>query len=154
MNFNISKSSNFNLTLRNDLKQIEFNCQGVNLPGISLGQINMPFFGQTNEIPGDSISWNPLSVNVLCDEDFNAFFEAFDLMTKTKKIDGTYNLEIATFDAILMLATNKNNIKRIITFKNAWITDISDLTFETTGDDSFLTFSLTLKYTTYNYEKV
>lgn len=153
MSMNTAKASNFDLILRDDLNEIVFNCQSANLPGISIGEINIPYMGQTNQIPGDSLTFNPLMVSVLCDENFEAFEQAYNILTKTKGLDGTYNVEVPVFDALLVLNTNKNNLKKLVYFKNAWVQDISDLSMELTGDDSFLTFTITIKYLNYSFKK-
>ena len=60
------------------LPQVEFFIQTVNLPGISLGQAIVPTSLYNYPIPGDEISFQPLDISFLVDENLNNYKELHD----------------------------------------------------------------------------
>ena len=60
------------------LPEVEFFIQSVNLPGISLGQAIVPTSLYNYPVPGDEISFQPLDISFLVDENLNNYKELHD----------------------------------------------------------------------------
>ena len=60
------------------LPQVEFFIQSVNVPGISLGQAIVPTPLYNYPVPGDEISFQPLDISFLVDENLNNYKELHD----------------------------------------------------------------------------
>jgi len=152
MSVNLAKSSNFVVQFHNDTKNLEFQCQAVNLPGLSLGLIQVPHFEQNEQRIGDSITWNPLILTIICDEEFKAFKDVFNILKASKDpTTGKYNNEYPIFDGKIILNTNKGNKIEMIEFRNAFFQEITDMNFDTTIEDSTMIFSATVYYTYYDF---
>ena len=64
------------------LPQVEFFIQSVNVPGISLGQAIVPTPLYNYPVPGDEISFQPLDISFLVDENLNNYKEVHDWISK------------------------------------------------------------------------
>jgi len=152
MSVNMAKASNFIVQFHNDTKNLEFNCQAVNIPGISLGLIQVSHFEQNEQRIGDSTMWNPLILTIICDEKFKAFKDVFKILRRSKNpLTGTYDNEYPIFDGKVILNTNKNNRVEMLEFKHAFFQEVTDLNLDTTIEDSTMVFSATIYYTYYNF---
>ena len=63
------------------LPQVEFFIQTVNLPGISLGTVAIPTSVYNYPVPGDEISFQPLDISFLVDENLNNYKELHDWLS-------------------------------------------------------------------------
>ena len=151
------KTGNFTVQLKNQT-HLEFFIQEATIPGITVGTIEVPVAGGLRDYrPGDSLSFNPLTLTVLCDEDLRAFKDVYDYILHLTHNPVTNNIEIdaEVFDAYLMLTTNKNNVKHRIHFHDMWIENITDLQLQTiSGDENSISFTLGLRYNYYLLETV
>jgi len=57
------------------LPKVEYFCTQINLPGISLGAVNQPTPFKDIPLPGDKLSYDPLSMTFLVDENLENFQE-------------------------------------------------------------------------------
>ena len=60
------------------LPQVEFFIQSVNLPGISISDVNVATPLYDYPVPGDEISFQPLDISFLVDENLNNYKELHD----------------------------------------------------------------------------
>jgi len=150
-NTNLLKSSQFKLLLEIQEKTVEFFVQEVNIPGWAIGEMEVAYMAQNQQRPGDNITWNALSAMVVCDEELNAIIECHKYCFRIKNpATGELGGPEETFDAKLMILTNKNNYKHVITFHDAWIQTVSDLQLShTTSEDDPVTFSVDIQYDYY-----
>jgi len=63
------------------LPNVEFFIQSANIPGITLGETNMPTPLKDIPIPGDKVTYSSLDVSFLVDENLNNYKEIHDWMT-------------------------------------------------------------------------
>jgi len=63
------------------LPQVEFFIQTVNLPGISIGEATVPTPLYNYPVPGDEISFQPLDISFLVDENLNNYKELHDWLS-------------------------------------------------------------------------
>lgn len=151
----VAKQSNYRIVLK-DRKELEFWVQETNLPGFGYGEIAMNWNQNQRKLPGDSINWNQLTLQVLCDEDLKAFMDVYDLVTQIRGPESSIvDVETPVFDAVLFITTNKNNVLWKVTFHNAWIANVGDLQFSnTTSDDDPIIFTVDLNYDYYTPERM
>lgn len=150
---NLLKNCSFAIVLKDNQKTLEFTVQEAALPGMQLGEMPIGHMSQMQRRPGDNITWNPLSLQVVCDEKLKAFREAYAFIRATKDPETSYINPFTVFDAILFTTSNKNNIEHKIHFKNAWIQSIGDLQFTaTSSEDEQMVFTIELIYDYYEFE--
>lgn len=152
-------NNKFDFTIQR-LPNLVFFVQSVNLPGITLTQNNIQTpFTQVN-LPGNQLEYGELSLTLIMDEDFQAWFEMYNWMNALGNPD-SYNkrgsltdtpgkINSVTSDAALIVKTNANNPNIVIDFKDIFPTSLSDLTFATTESQDFLTITTSFNYTSYS----
>jgi hypothetical protein len=159
-NQNYLQASKFILTF-DRIPSVQFFCQEVNIPGISVGQalINSPvldFYA-----PGNKITYNTLNINFAINEgaesweNLHAWFMAIaspvsiderNRLTAIQNAQRNQSHLKLYSDATLTLLSNLNNPIRKIQFVNAFPISLSDITFDTkssaddiiTADASFV----------------
>ena len=132
----------------------------VNIPGISLGEVNQPTPFMQTQVPGNDLVFDPLNVTFLVDEDLQNWREVFDWMNglgfpneyaeyKTQKADQIYS------DATLTILNSHMNANYRIILKDLFPTNISEISFDSASSDiTPVQATATFRYLTYSYEKV
>jgi hypothetical protein len=150
---NLFKVSNFKLGLK-DSKHIELNTTAVNIPGLSLGEINVPRPVVRDLRGGEQLTYDDLIISVLCDEKLEAYKEVYDyIMKSANPVNANIDVSYPVFDSSLLLTTNKNNIQHKITFLNCFFKSVGgmQLTSSSTEEDH-INFDVTLGYSYYLFE--
>ena len=149
----VFKVSSFIIQFK-DQKTLELMVNGCNIPGFTLGQleINRPVL--LDKRPGDSLEYNDLTINVICDEELKAYKEIYNyLILAANPNTGDLEINDTVFDCNIQILTNKNNIQHKIHFYNAFIKGISDITLDSTSTESEApTFTVDLGYSFFNFE--
>jgi hypothetical protein len=153
--FNISK-----------LPDLTFFCQTIQLPGITLGA---PEFGNpfnVAPIPGETLTYDQLTVNFLVDEQmlnyvgiYNwivalGFPETYDQYTTFINGDNTNYSELAKnySDATLQILNSNNQTARTIVFHDLFPIGIESLQFAGTNQDvQYLVGNATFRYGYYKF---
>lgn len=144
------------------LPELNFFCQQVNLPGITLGA---PEFGNpfhTEPIPGETLTYDQLTVQFLVDEEminytsiYNwlvalGFPNNYDQYTSFINEDqrGAINELARNYsDATLQILTSKNQVARSVQFIDLFPISIDSLMFQSTNSDvNYLVGSATFRY--------
>ena len=154
-NFSISKVPN-----------VTFFCQQASLPGITLGDptFSTPF--STQPLPGDTLSYDPLTVQFLIDEEmlnYNIIYnwivalgfpESYSQYTTLLGNDTVQYDELAKnySDATLQILDSNNNPIRSVTFYDVFPTTLETLTFASTNDGvNYMIGSATFKFGLYKF---
>lgn len=136
-----------------DQKTLELMVTSANIPGFTLGEIEIGRPVVKDKRPGDSLTYNDLSITVLCDEKLAAYKEIYEYLILSAN-PNTGDLEISdnVFDCSVQLLTNKNNYQHKIYFYNAFIKSISDIQLETTTTEGeAATFTVDLGFSFFNF---
>ena len=148
------------------LPNVEFFVKGVNIPGISSGQTDIPTPFKTFSNPGDKLQYEDLTLNIICDEDMVAFREVSDwlvaltspssfeqyagLNPKTVGTSSTTRSDVKSDGSLIILNSNKNaNVT--IKFSDMFPTSVGSIQLDTSTTD--LTppiFDITFKYGKYD----
>lgn len=133
----------------------------VNLPGISLGEINHPTpFMQTQQA-GNDLIFEALNVTFIVDEDLQNWREIFDWMNglgfpdRFEQFKSWMGSNTEFSDASLIILNSNMNPNYRILFKDLFPTSISEVLFDSGSTDiEVIKATATFRYLTYKYEKV
>ena len=145
---------------------VTFFCQQASIPGIMLGEptFSTPF--STQPLPGDTLSYDPLTIQFLIDEEmlnYNVIYnwivalgfpESYGQYTTLLSNDQTAYGELAKnySDATLQILDSNNNPVRSVTFYDVFPTSLETLTFASTNDGvNYLIGSATFKFGLYKF---
>ena len=168
-NTNLLQPTKFLLTF-DRLPTVQYFCQSVNIPGINLGQapINTPmldFFA-----PGNKITYNPLSLHFLLDEqvqgwqELHSWFrsiaspESYEerkrLSSLQDKLVGSSKAPSYYSDATLTVLSALNNPILRIRFINVFPITLSDIQFDSAQSaDNTMTADAVFMFDYFNFEK-
>ena len=170
-NTNYLQPTKFLLTFERT-NSVQYFCQAINLPGISLGQapINLP----TADIyaPGNKITYNQLNIDFNIDENLESWRHlhdwfrsiasptSFDERKRLTSLQNRYTRTERTAlkyysDATLTVLNNLNNPKLRVRFVNAFPISLSDLQFDTKmSADDIMTATATFTYDYFEFESL
>lgn len=150
------------------LPDVQFWCQTVNIPGVSIGEAirNTPFIDLFS--PGDKAILNPFSVTFLVDEDFLAWNEIFKWMVSLtfpenfqqyKDLDKRYTAWRSPMpqfsDITLTILNARQNPKLRIKFINCFPVSLSDVVLSTTSTpEDAMTSDVTFRFDYFEVEKI
>jgi len=133
---------------------MQYFCQMVNLPGISLDEAtrNTPFVNLYS--PGTKLTYNPLNVTFIVDEDLVTWVNLQQWLNQIANpagFDGRNAKSSDNFsDATLTILTNLNNSNLRIHYYNVFPTSLSDIDFDTKQSaDDIITASASFRYDYY-----
>ena len=146
------KVNNFIIQFK-DQKSLELHVTACNIPGFTLGQIELGRPVIKDKRPGDNLEYNDLSITVLVDEKLEAYKEIYNyLILSANPNSGHLEINDNVFDCVLTLLTNKNNYSHKIYVYNAFVKAVSDIQLEsTTSEAETPTFTVDFGYSFFNF---
>lgn len=151
-NVNPASSNSFRFVLTNEIKQIEFFVQSFTGLGLSLTENMQSYSSQTTKRPGDTLVYSNVSLQVLLDEDFSVFTEAYNFLMSLKNLDNEIDWN-HNFTGHLFLYTNRNHLKKKFVLSECWISSIGDLTLSSTyAEHTAIILPLEIAYDFYTFE--
>jgi len=155
-NFNYLQPTSFKLVIdRKNYPNLEFFCQNVTHPGMLMTAVEVPFRRIAGvPVPGESLTFNELSCNILLDEDLKGYTEMFDWIRRLLETDmegGQFlnrgNKPSTYSDITLSILSSHNNQTKQIRYLDAVPTSLGDIQFESTATGSeFITFSASFRF--------
>ena len=172
-NTNYLQPTKFLLTF-DRIGDVPYFCQQVNLPGINLGQAPISFPGQDVFSPGNKITWNPLAIRFIINEDMSSWINLYDWFKAIASPQGTDERNRLTeqqnnyktlvpksdrlknySDATLTVLSALNNPIVRIKFTNVFPITLNDIGFDTTlSADNIVTADATFMYDYYEFESL
>ena len=158
-NTNLLQPTKFLLTFER-IRTTQYFCQSVNLPGVSLGEINRPTPFLDMYSPGTKLSYEPLDVEFLVDEELQSWKNIYDWLLSIadpdgfEKRDGSKELQTLKHfsDATLTVLSGLNNPVLRVQFTNLFPLTINSLKFDTTQSaETIITATATFRYQSYKY---
>ena len=151
---------------------VPYFCQQVNLPGVNLGQAPISFPGQDVFAPGNKLTWNPLAIRFIINEDMSSWRGLFDWFRAIASPQGTdernrlteqqNNYKTLTpksdrlknySDATLTVLSALNNPIIRVKFTNVFPITLIDIGFDTTlSADTIITADATFIFDYYEFE--
>lgn len=158
-NTNLLQPTKFLLTFSR-MPAVQYFCQSVNLPGVSLGEVVRvtPFLDQYS--PGTKLSYNQLDVSFTIDEEMESWKNMYDWFISIAGPDGfddrksdTNNRVNKHFsDATLTVLNALNNPVIRIQYTNVFPLSMSDIQFDTTlSAETIITATANFRYESYKY---
>ena len=117
----------------------------VSLPKMSMGIANFPWQWHYIEFPGRKMTYDPMNVDFLVDENFNNHKEIYDWYQDIRHFAGTDWKDCLSDGSIIILSNNKVPLREY-KFSGMWPMVLSEIQFTTRDQAEAQTCSLTLKY--------
>lgn len=150
MNYNPIISSNFKLIIPG-LEEVNYFIQRCPLPGMNQSAVNSYIANNPVKSPGETIHYNPLSVDIIIDEDLTNLLLLQAWMIDNYSKEGIYQ---RCRDIQLHITTRNSRSNRVFTFFGAFPQEISDVTFDSTLNDSDVSFcNVLFEYQYYRVQK-
>lgn len=138
---------------------LKYFCQTVLLPGVSTTEVTVatPFADTYRH--GDKLTFDPLSVTTLVDEDLRVFEETYQwlaFLTKPEKFN-MYKEKFSEkyYDGILTVNTNANLPNIRVKFRNCHPVTLGSVQFATTDTaDITPVFDVTFRYDIYQIDRL
>lgn len=132
--------------------QFDLMITGINIPGMQLGIINHGTTSRVLERPGDSISYNDLSIEFIISENLDEWKVIFDWLNDLRDFsDAEFDNSIVA-DGTLTLLTSKNNPNVGIKFTDLYPYNLSDMTLSLNASDGDnIVCEATFKYIGYEF---
>jgi hypothetical protein len=155
----------FQLTF-DKIPDVTYYSYSVNLPGVTLGEAIQPTPFHDHKVPGDKLTFDPLVVNFIVQENLANWLQIFDWMVglgHPESLDQTRawarknpNISVKQnrkSDAQLIILSNKSNPILKVTFQDAFPISLSPLTYDASITDSTpISTDATFSYTYYTIE--
>lgn len=141
---------------------VNFFVQRINIPGILVPQVDIGNEHVRVPYVGDHLTFSPLKVEYMVDEDLLSYLEIWNWITAIGKPESyqqyrdiaeipDYTGEGIYSDISLFIGNSLHAANYEIVFTDAFPIMLGDLTFKTTESDiRFVTVEATFKYTSYN----
>jgi len=139
---------------------VQYFCQTVNLPGVTLGEVVRvtPFLDMYS--PGTKLAYNNLDVSFVVDSELAGWKNLYNWFTSIadpdgfEKRDGNSELQNNKHfsDATLTVMSSLNNPMLRVDFINLFPVSMSDIRFDTTASaDTIITVDASFRYQSYKY---
>jgi len=130
---------------------VDFFCQSVNLPDISMPFTSVPTrYRDFPIVPGGGLTFGDLRIRFIIDEDLHNYLSIHNWI---KTNAGANEMTVGDPEysgGQLFILTSNFNTNRIIDFENLFPISITDITFDSTATDvEYFTADVTFKFTDY-----
>lgn len=142
-NFNMLSPTGFRVTIESPkFSNLEYFISTVSLPTISSTEAEASFRNEQGFFPGDQISYEPLDMTFVLDEDMKNYVEVFDWI----KSNAEEKFPVK-HDIILSILTSHNNLNKQIKFVDAIPTSLGGVEFSTQVDTiDYLQSTISFRY--------
>ena len=141
----------FKLVLES-FKGVDFFCQRVNLPDVTMPFTEVPTrFRQFPIVAGGGVTYGDLTVSFIVDEELINWKSIYDWIRSNGVSEEHMEQEIPQLSGgQLFIYTSNYNINHVIDFENLFPISISEMNFDATSNDiEYFTAQVTFKYTGY-----
>lgn len=162
-NINYLQPTSFKLVLdRKNYPNLEFFCQSVTHPGMLMSAVEMPYQKiQGIPFPGDKLTFNELSANIILDEDMQGYEEMYNwirrlLDTPQRSSLNRTSTQAPTYaDITLHILSSHNNTTKQIQYRDCVPTSLGDIQFESTSTgDTFITFNASFRFSYFELRSI
>ncbi|HIK66992.1 MAG TPA: hypothetical protein EYF95_03345 [Flavobacteriales bacterium] len=152
----------FKFSLAN-FPEVTYFCQAANIPGISLSTIPIPLPYKDIEEPGDTVSYEELTIRFIIDENMKNWLSIYDWITALgfstpehaqKRQILKNNMELKT-DAVLTVLTSNMNAQMNFKFFECFPLNLSSISFDAAGTDiDYVVADVSFRYDLYEIENL
>lgn len=163
-NFNYLQPTSFKLVIdRKNFPNLEFFCQNVTHPGLIMPAAEVPIRRmQSIPMPGESLTINELSCNILLDENMTSYTEMYNWIKRNQVTDmdkvgrlTRSSLPPTNADITLSILSSHNNLTNQFRYIDAIPTSLGDIQFESTASGTeYITFVATFRFSYFEMSTV
>ena len=162
-NFNYLQPTGFKLIIdRKNYPNLEFFCQTVTHPGLLIPSAEVPVRRmQSIPLPGESLTINELSVDILLDENMESYTEMYNwvLRNQITNLDTHTAMKRAdkapTYaDITLSILSSHNNTTQQIRYVDAMPTSLGDVLFQSNVQQNEITFAATFRFSYFELKTI
>lgn len=163
-NINLFQPTGFRIVIdRKNFSNLEFFAQRVNHPGAinTAVEVAVPRL-QSIPMPGNTIQFGELTMDILLDEDFNSYTEIFDWLIRQvnekhikrrSQVKTTSEKPPTYADISVVALTAHNNKNKIFKYIDAIPTSVGDIVFDTTNAGvEYVSFPVSFRYSYFEIE--
>jgi len=132
---------------------VDFFCQSVNLPDISVGYAEAPTRYRGIALPASGgVRFGDLRLNFIVDEDMKNYMTIWNWINQTNLAEQLDTEPVEYSNAQLQILNSNFNPNIIVIFEDIFPIDLSELSFDV-GDEQvdYLTASVSFKFTRYTF---
>jgi len=123
-----------------------FKCKAAQLPGKTLGVIELPYFGRRIKVAGDQ-TFQEWTVTVINDESFNARRAFERWMSGINEHVSNLRTNVSYMaDGEVLQYDKEGNVINTYKFRGAWPSDISPIDVSWESNDTVEEFTVTLQF--------
>lgn len=141
---NLSKSQNGIITF-NEIPDLELYLKAYAIPPVSLGTIPVATPDHDDNIAGNKLIYDPLTVTFLVDEELLTHSQLLEWMIKSKGYESQH-----AQNCTLHVLSNKGNVIRHVNFTGVWPFQLGEVQFDLNADDELIS-TCTFNITDYKY---
>jgi hypothetical protein len=154
-NFNYMQPTSFKLVIdRRNYPNLEFFCQNVTHPGMIMNPVELPVRRLAGlPFPGDTLTFNELSTNILLDENLESYTEMFNWIRRlleNNMFDNNASGKATQpnyADITLSILSSHNNQTKQVRYIDCVPTSLGDINFESTSSgQEFITFAASFRF--------
>ena len=152
-NMNYLQPTNFKVVINHStFGNLEFFAQRIIHPGVSVQAPSVAYKRISSiSVPGDTLTFEDLSMDILVDENMQTYIEVFDLLNSLVETNYKSPMAKATsigtsqeLDITLTITSSHNNVVRTIRYIDCVPTSIGTILMEATSETSpVITFPVT-----------
>lgn len=130
----------------NLLRTLDVYALTASVPNVSLGEVSTPYRNNQGFVPGETLTFDTLNVDFLCDEKMELYEDIYNWMyTNTNTSYPDPGIEVT--DIRLMVLNSHQNLSREILFINAFPTSLSGIELNVQNTDAMpAKLSVTFRY--------
>ena len=169
-NRNFLSPVGFQFTLQKKPK-IDFFCNSANIPGINLGVAMQPTPLKAIPIPGETLTYDDLTLRFMVDEDMENYLEVWNwlnqfgfprdwgqyqqLLNEDENSKGKQTAISGMSDGTLLVYNSNYNVNLKVEYKDLFPVSLSSIQFDTTSTEiNYASAQVVFKYTIYDIIKV
>jgi hypothetical protein len=154
-NFNYMQPTSFKLVIdRRNYPNLEFFCQNVTHPGMIMNPVELPVRKLAGlPFPGETLTFNELSTNILLDENLESYTEMFNWIRRlleNNMFDRNASGKSSQpnyADITLSILSSHNNQTKQVRYIDCVPTSLGDINFESTSSgQEFITFAASFRF--------
>ena len=154
-NFNYMQPTSFKLVIdRRNYPNLEFFCQNVTHPGMIMNPVELPVRRLAGlPFPGDTLTFNELSTNILLDENLESYTEMFNWIRRLLENNmfdrnpSGKSSQPNYADITLSILSSHNNQTKQVRYLDCVPTALGDISFESTASGTeFITFNASFRF--------
>ena len=161
-NINLLSPIGFKFAL-SKFPEVTYFCQAANIPGISVGAVEIATPMKATYFPGDEVNFEELSIRFVVDENLKNWLSIYDwiraLGTPTDRDVEQYakrkNEDELTTEGTLTILTSNMNPQMHVRFHDLFPLSLSGISFDTGATDvEYISADVTFRYDLYEIENL